>query len=91
MKISGVKVKLAERASATCVGCPVGAPYQDRLDQDAVEPVADMEKQPTVAVRDLETEKGLLSRLSPVVRQRCNIYIYIYIYMKFKRKSSLRK
>ena len=60
VKMLGVKVKSAESASAVCIECPIGAPYQDRLDHDAVEPIASMEKQPTVAVRDLEPEKGLL-------------------------------
>ena len=58
MKDSGMKVKLAESTSAAGVECPIGAPYQDQLDQVAIEPVADMEKQPPVAMRDLEPEKG---------------------------------
>ena len=47
------------------VECPIGAPCQDQLDQVAIEPVADMEKQPPVAVRDLEPEKVLMR---PVVK-----------------------
>ena len=65
MKKSGVKVKLA--GSASGIECPIGVPYQDQLDQDIVEPVTDMEKQPTVAVRDLGPEKGLMR---PVVKTR---------------------
>ena len=40
MKMSGVKVILAGSASASamCIESPIGAPFQDRLDQDAVEP-----------------------------------------------------
>ena len=39
--------------------CPIGAPYQDQLDQVATEPVADMEEQPSVDGSELEPEKGL--------------------------------
>ena len=41
------------------VECPIGASYQDQLDQVAIEPVADMEEHPPVDVRDLEPKRGL--------------------------------
>ena len=71
MKESGVKVKLAESTSAADVEWPISAPYQDQRDQVAIEPVAVMEKQYPVAVRDLEPEKGLKR---PVVKTQpsCN-------------------
>ena len=62
-----MKVKFAESASADGIECPIGGPYQDRLDQDAVEPAANMEEQPTLAVEDLGPEKGLTR---PVVKTR---------------------
>ena len=65
--MSGVKVKLAESVSADRIECPIGAPYQDQPNQDAVEPAADMKKQPTVALRELGPVKGLTR---PVVKTR---------------------
>ena len=41
------------------VECPIGASYQDQTDQVAIEPVADMEEQPPVDVRDLEPKRSL--------------------------------
>ena len=85
MKMSSVKVKLAESASAVRIECQIGAPYQDRLDQDAVE-------QSTVAVRDLGPEKSLtrpVVKTRSVVRHGCRKNIHIWSLKE--KKGSLKK
>ena len=65
MKMSSMKVKLAESESGDCIECLIGVPYQDWLNQNAVKPAADMEEQLRIAVRDLGPVKGLTR---PVVK-----------------------
>ena len=62
LKMSGVKVNLAENANASGVECSIGAPYQD-----AVETAAGVEEQLPATVRDVRPENG---PIRPAVKAR---------------------